>query len=239
VTIFDVLRPALDDAIAPHASAFEEQYHHYRRAFPGTALTRAAGALRDPHVVTAVKKRGQAVAVYSCGELDFVLSAGIRASRIVMHDDGITAAPIRRAFNAGVGRLVLGCRQQVPVMAACAGRPPQVLVDVTTDCADRTIAAVLARPAFDLIGLHAALAPDARLDAYADTAAQMIAQMAHVRREHGIIMTRVSLAGGEVLSDGTAAVGLLRRTSAELEYAFDEGCARYRFPRPALILALQ
>ena len=239
MTIFDVLRPALDDAITLHVPALDDRHRDYRRAFPGTAFTRPAGALRQPDVARAVKKRGQVVAVHSCEELDFALSAGIPASRITMLDDGITAAPIRRAFNAGVGRLILGCCQQVPVMAACAGQSPRILVDVTTECADRAIAAVSTRPRFEIIGLHAALAPDAQRDAYVDTAAQMIATMSHVRHEHGTIMTRVSLAGGVVLSDGTAPVSGLRRLSADLEDAFDDACARYRFPRPALILALQ
>jgi diaminopimelate decarboxylase len=239
VTIFDVLRPELDDAISPHVPELDDRHRDYRRAFPGTAFTLAAAALRQSDVARAVKRRRQVVAVHSCEELDSVLSAGIPPSRIVMHDDGITAAPIRRAFNAGTGRLVLGCCQQVSVMAACAGRPPRILVDVTTDCADRTIAAVVARPRFELIGLHAALAPDAHLGAYADTAARMIATMSHVRREYGTIMTRVSLAGGEVLSDGTVPASVLRWMSADLQDALDEACGRYRFPRPALILALQ
>lgn len=217
--------------------AVSQHYRDYRTAFPRTGITYPADALRQPEIAAAVRKRGHSVDVHCCDELDSVLSAGIAAPRIVMHDDGITAAPIRRAVNAGVGRLVLGCCQQVAVMAACGGRPPRVLVDLTTDCADATIAAVLARPRLDLIGLHARLTPEAHQAVYADTVAQMIAKMAHVRREHGIILTQVSLAGGDVLSDRAAATTVLGTLAAELEDTFDEACARYRFPRPALILA--
>lgn len=213
-------------------------YRDYRKAFSWAGITCAAAALRQPEVATAVRKRGQSVDVRSCEELTFVLSAGVPAPRIVMHDDGITAAPIRCAVNAGVGRLVLGCcQQQVAVLAGCAGRSQRVLVDVTTDCASDTIAAVLGRPRLNLIGLHARLTPEAPLTAYADTVARMIAQMAHIRREQDIILTRVSLAGGDVLSDRTAATGVLRGLAAELEDAFDDACARFRFPRPALVLA--
>jgi diaminopimelate decarboxylase len=265
VTIFDVLRPIRDDTISLDDSALGDafrgriadqlsipgstsssgvaardvlrHYRDYRKSFFWAGITFPAEALGQPEVATSVRKRGHSVDVRSGDELTSVMLAGVPAPRIVMHDDGITAAPIRCAVNAGVGRLILGCCQQVGVLAACTGRPQRVLVDVMTDCASDTIAAVLARPRLDLIGLHARLTPEAHPTAYADAVAQMIAQMAHIRREQDVILTRVSLAGGDVLSDRTAATGVLRGLAAELEDAFDDACARYRFPRPALILA--
>ena len=236
--IFDVLRPDDTKAYAdPAARDVLRRYRDCRTAFPGTGITCAAEALRQPDVATAVRKRGPLVDVHSCEELAFVISAGIPPRRIVMHDDGITAAPIRRAVNAGVGRLVLGCYRQVAVVAAGGRQSPPILVDVTTDGAGDTIAAVLARPHLDLVGLHVRLASDADRTAYAGTVARMIAQMAHVRREHGVILTRASMAGGEVLSNRTTAMAVLRAVAAELEDAFDDACTQYRFPRPALILA--
>lgn len=213
--------------------------HHreYRKAFPRTGITMAADALRRSDVATAVRTQPCSVDVRSCDELSFVLSVGIPASRIVLRDDGITAAPLRRAVNAGVGRLVLGCCQQVAVLAACGAHTPPVLVDVTTDCASDTIAAVLGRPQLELVGLHARLTPGEHRTAYAPRVARMIAEMAHLRCAHGTILTRVSLAGGEVLSDETVSAGVLRGLAADLEDTIDDACARYRFPRPAVILA--
>jgi diaminopimelate decarboxylase len=49
-------------------------------------------------------------------------------------------------------------------------------------------------------------------------------------------LTRVSLAGGDVLSGTKAEWGDLQALTAALEDAFDDACARFRFPRPALIL---
>jgi diaminopimelate decarboxylase len=235
VILFDVRHPTpkvdcQDDVL--------RRYRDYRKTLRWAGITCAADALRQPEVAAAVRKRGHCVDVHSCEELAFVVVAGIPAPRIVMHDDGITAAPIRCGVNARVGRFILGCRDQVDVLAACADRPQRVLVDVSTG-SDDAIAAVFARPHLDLIGLHAWLAPDAIPTEYADTAARMIAQMADIRREHHVIPTRVSLAGGGVLSDRAAAPNALRRLAAELDDAFDDACARFRFPRPALILAAQ
>lgn len=263
--IFDILRPTLDDTTSPdeqapggghrwlgaerlhgpHSTASADvaardvlrRYRDYRMAFAQAAITCTAEALRQPEVATAVRKRGQPVDVHSCEELAFVMSAGIASPQIVMHDDGATAAPIRRAVHAGVGRVVLGCCRQVAVVAACGRQCPPILVDVSTDCAGDAIAAVLDRPRLDLVGLHARLTPDADRTAYADKVAQMIAQMAHLRSEHGIILTRISMVGGEVLSDRGATGGGLHALAAALEDAFDDACVRYRFPRPALILA--
>jgi diaminopimelate decarboxylase len=181
-------------------------------------------------------KHGHTVDVCTYGELDLALALGIPAARIVMHDDGRTAAPIRCAVNAGVGRLVIGCTEQVKVLASCVQRPQRILVDVTTDRADAAVAAVFACRRLDLIGLHARLTPTADLADYAVSVAQMVIRMARIRRQHDVILTRVSLAGGDALSGATAGVDDLRTLAAALEDIVDDVCARVRFPRPALIL---
>jgi len=256
VTIFDVSHSALDAEISPADHAHQDRsrlrrasrssspmrdvlghYRAYRAAFPTAAISCAGQALWQPEVAAGVKKRGYSVDVHSCDELDVAVSAGIPVSRIVVHDDGITAAPIRRAVGAGVGGLVLRCCQQVGVVSACGGRPPLILVDISADCADATIAAVLGRPQLNLIGLQARLSSGAHRWACAETVTEVIALMAHVRREHGVILARVSLVGGEVMADCAATTSVLRELANELDDAFDDACARYRFPRPALMLA--
>ncbi|GAB7069401.1 hypothetical protein [Mycolicibacterium hodleri] len=250
MTIFALFHPALDDVASPAGGFLADRttkpvtaqdvlrrYRQYRAVFPRTGITVAAQALRLPAVAEAVKKRGHSVDARSCEELVLALATGIPAQRIVMHDDGITAAPIRRAVNAGVGRLVLTCCRQVGVLEACVGRPPRVMLDVTTDCVDDAVDAVLARPRIDLIGFQARLRRDACRSAYAETAVEMISRMAHVRRERGVILTRISMSGGAILSDRTTAPCVLRELAAELDDAFDDACARYHFPRPALTLA--
>ena len=121
----------------------------YRKAFRGAAVTCPAEILWQPDVAAAVSKHGHTVDVHSYGELDFALSLGIPAARIVMHDDGRTAARIRCAVNAGVGRIVMASSGQVKVLASCVQRPQRVLADLTTDGAAGD--AVLACRRLDLI----------------------------------------------------------------------------------------
>lgn len=213
-------------------------YLLYRKAFPWAGITCPAEAVRLPAVAKWVKKHGYAIDVRSSDELTLAISAGIPPARIIMHDSGATTGPIRRAVNVGVGRFVIGSSQQIAVLASCAQRPQRVLIDVTTDQAHDAVNAVLARNRLNLIGLHFRLVPEAAQTAsYADVVGRMIAQMAQVRRDHGVILTRGSLAGGSGLSGWTHGVIDLPELAAAIEDAFDHDCARYRFPRPALVLA--
>ena len=242
MTIFDLFHPTprADTDAADRTGAVQRdalgRLTLYRKAFRGAAITCPAEVLWQPDVAAAVKKHGHTVDVHSYGELDFALSLGIPAARIVVHDDGRTAAPVRCAVNAGVGRIVIGCSGQVKVLASSVNRSQRVLIDVTTEGADATVAAVFACRRLDLIGLHARLTPTADLVDYTVSVAQMVIRMARIRREHDVILSRVSLAGGDALSGATVGVGELRTLAAALDDIFDDVCARCRFPRPALIL---
>jgi diaminopimelate decarboxylase len=210
----------------------------YRKAFPWAGITCPAEAVRAPAAAAWVKKRGHAVDAHSCEELALAVSVGIRPARIILHDDGVTAAPLRCAVNVGAGRFIIGCPQQVAVLSSCARQPQRVLIDVTAGHAEDAVHAVVARRRLNLIGLHARVAPETdQADRYAELVEQMIAQMAQIRRDHDILLTRVSLAGGDALSAGAALPGRLRVLAAAIEDAFDAACARYYFPRPALVLA--
>ena len=213
-------------------------YSLYRKAFPWAGITCPAEAVRVPAVAKWVKKHGYAIDVRSSDELTLAISADIPPARIIMHDDGATAGPIRRAVNVGVGRFVISSSQQIAVLASCAQRPQRVLIDVTTDQARDAVNVVLARNRLNLIGLHFRLVPEAaQIARYADVVGRMIAQMAQIRRDYGVILTRVSLAGGNGLSGRTPGAIDLPELAAAIEDAFDHDCARYRFPRPALVLA--
>jgi diaminopimelate decarboxylase len=260
VTIFDLLHSTPTDATTPYEAGREvvdgghgappaavtpvrgDQHDAlgrltlYRKAFRATAITCPAELLRQTDIEAAVRKHGHTVDVHSLDELGFAISVGIPVARIVVHDDGRTAAPIRCGANAGVGRFVVACSEQIKVLARCVQRPQRILVDVTTDGADATVGAAFAWRRLDLVGLHARLTPTSGLTEYVDVVAQMVARMAWIRRQHRVILTRVSLAGGDVLSGTKAEWGDLQALTTALEDAFDDACARFRFPRPALIL---
>ncbi len=169
-----------------------------------------------------------------CAEgLDIALSAGVDPVRIVMHRSDWTAGPVRRAVNAGVGRFVVSSSKQIALLDHCGQRPQRVLIDVSAGPADAAAADIAARERLNLIGLHCRL--DDR-DAGTDVVRAMIAQMSWVVRRHGVILARVSLADFETADWGCES-GDLRGIAEAINDAVEDGCARHRFPRPALALS--
>jgi diaminopimelate decarboxylase len=123
------------------------------------------------------------------------------------------------------------------VLAHCTQKPRWVLVDVTT--ADGRVAeGVLECAGLRLIGLHLRMESSSpTADCYAAAVGQLIAQMAHLRRQIGVLLTRVSVAGAGALSPSPLTSRSLVALDAAIEDAIDDACARHRFPRPVLVLA--
>jgi diaminopimelate decarboxylase len=108
---------------------------------------------------------------------------------------------------------------------------------VTTQSADAVAAQVMARPRLDLIGLHCRLGEAGR-DAAGDGVQEMIAQMSWIRCKYDVILTRVSIAEFHAAEAGCDR-SYLRVVSEDLDEAIDDACARYRYPRPALVIAMR
>jgi diaminopimelate decarboxylase len=209
----------------------------YQKAFPGAEVTYPVAALRLPAVAHWVRRHGRAVEVHSSDELERAVSAGIQPVRVVMLRGDATASPLRRSVNIGVGRFVVSSASQVALLASCAQRPPRVLVNVTSDLAEGTIENVVAQNRVNLIGLHNQLSNDVIDDAsLAEVVGRMIAQMAQIRRHHTLLLTRLSLAGGGAVF-GADYRARLRRLDNVIEDAVDDSCARWRFPRPLIVLS--
>jgi hypothetical protein len=225
------LDPRLDVTVALRRCAT------YRKALRAGAISYPAGILWMEPVSNWVKLHGVSVDVTSADELELAVAEGISPPRLVMHCADATARQIRLAVNAGVGRLVVHSGQQIALLASCAQRPQRLLVDVTAQPADVLAAAIMARQRLDLIGLHCRLG-DAGRDAAGDSVQEMIAQMSWIRCKYDVILTRVSIAefhAAEVGCDRS----YLRVVSEDLDEAIDDACARYRYPRPALVVAMR
>jgi hypothetical protein len=225
------LDPRLDVTVALRRCAT------YRNALRAGAISYPAGILWMEQVSNWVKRHGVSVDVMTADELELAVAEGISPPRLVMHCADATARPIRLAVNAGVGRFVVHSGQQIALLASCAQRPQRLLVDVTAQPADVLAAAIMAGQRLDLIGLHCRLG-DAGRDAAGDSVREMIAQMSWIRCKYDVILTRVSLAefhAAEVGCDRS----YLRVVSEDLDEAIDDACARYRHPRPALVVAMR
>ncbi len=121
--------------------------------------------------------------------------------------------------------------EQIEVLAACADRTQQVVLDPKDAEADALALQVLAHPELDLVGLHCRL--EATDDAIgAAKLRRMIAEMAWLRRQHGVLPTRLSLAHLNV--GECAEPWVLRRVAEAIYEVVGDACARHRYPRPAL-----
>lgn len=207
----------------------------YRDAFRGTAVSYPAAVLGFDALATWIRRHGVTVDVTTDRELDFALAKGIEPMRIVMHLGDRVAASIPNAVNAGAARFVIGSSQQIAVLAANADRIQRVVIDVTDLRPEALVPQVLAHRGVELIGLHCRT--DACVDAIgAINLREMVAAMSGIRREHGILLTSVSLAGLE-LGERCLQPRILRCVAEAIGEVIGDACARHRYPRPALTVS--
>ncbi len=206
----------------------------YRNAFKGIAVSFPAALLEFDALTAWIRRHRVTVDVTTAGELDRALASGIAPMRIVMHP-GSGAAPIRHAVKAEAARFVVSSSQQIAILADSANRIQRVVIDATDDAAGTLASGALAHRGLDLIGLHCRLDdPDDPIGAI--KLRRLIAEMSWIRREHAILLTRISLAGLDV-GEHCLEPRILRRVAEAIGEVIGDACARHRYPRPALTLA--
>jgi pyridoxal-dependent decarboxylase-like protein len=204
----------------------------YRKAFRGTAVTYPAEVLRLDAVANWIREQGVGIEVASIEDLDRVRLAGIDAARVVKHCHGeVSLAACRAAF----GRFVVESGEQIAKLADNPlERPQRVLVDEKS--ADELAAEVLTHQQLHLVGLHSRRG-DVDEHELTQTVVGMIAKMACVGRRHAVLLTRLSLGNLDV-SECDGDLRSLRRLAKVIEQAIEDGCIRYRYPRPAVTVSL-
>jgi hypothetical protein len=206
----------------------------YRKAFRGAAISYPATVLRMDAPATWIRRHGVGVDVATAEELDRSLAAGIAPQRIVMHCREGAAGPTRLAVNARIGRFVVNSSQQLAILASGDRRPQRVLIDVTSQSAEALSAEVSACGRLDLIGLHCQLGGAG--DTGRNDVFEMVAQMSRIRRQYGVILTRLSFAEDEA-SDWRCERSDVSRVAEVLNDALEDASARHRYPQPALVLS--
>jgi diaminopimelate decarboxylase len=96
--------------------------------------------------------------------------------------------------------------------------------------ADAAIDAALGDVRLRLIG------PESCVDAtaaYAEVVDQLIGQMEHVRRSHGVVLDCLGLTA----SEDFGAQAVLSEVATTIDYALDDACARFHFPRPLVVFS--
>ena len=207
----------------------------YRDEFRGTSVSYPAAALGFDALAAWIRRHGVTVDVMTDGELAFALAKEIDPMHIVMHPGDRVAASIPNAVNAGAARFVVGSSRQIAVLADNADRIQRIVIDASDRSADALVPQILAHHGLELIGLHCRT--DDRVDAIgAVKLREMIAAMSAIRRDYGILLTSVSLAGLEV-GERCLQPRILRCVAEAIGEVIGDACARHHYPRPALTVS--
>ena len=165
----------------------------YRNAFKGTAISYPAALLGFDALRAWILRNRVTVDVATAGELDRAIATGIDPSRMVHHSTDGSAASIRSAVHFGAARFVVNSSQQIEILTDSADRIQRVVIDPTDAAVDTLARKVVTHPGLDLIGLHCTVDDDDPIGAA--KLRRMVAEMWRIRRDHGVLLTRISLAG--------------------------------------------
>jgi|SoiMethySBSTD1v2_1073268.scaffolds.fasta_scaffold309612_2 Pyridoxal-dependent decarboxylase, pyridoxal binding domain len=202
----------------------------YRKAFRGVAISYPAEALCLYPVARWIRSHGVTVDVGSVDELRRAGAAGILVPQIVMHCNGVTTPVLHCAVNIGVGRFVVDSMNQVSSLATGMGRMRQVVVDTSASDAEHLAEAVAEQRRLNLIGFHHRLT---EADDAVEAIGAIMARMWLYRREHPVVLTRISLAG----FDGGDDPRRLRHIAAMIDDAVEDACIRFHCPRSSVTIA--
>src|SRR3984893_10254549 len=245
---------------------FRCRARRYRRAARGIGnmeVVYSGKSLLTTAVARWAREEGLGIDVCSSGELAVALAGGVEPARIVVHGNARSPDELRDAIRTGVGRIVLDSCVEIAYLAGLARRRQPVLIRVTPDIdihghravttgisdqkfgftIDRGNAAdavkrVLVHPVLDLVALHCHIGSqvtDAAL--YGEAIHRMIAAMADIRTQHGVILTELNIGGGHGIPYLPGERGLnIGELAAVIEDALDEACAAEHFPRPTIVV---
>ena len=258
-------KPADPGADGMHSLSVEQEdlrrCQTYRKSFPMTEIALPATALRNRAVAKWVTDHRVTVDVHTGEELAVAISAGVHLSRLTLHADALSESDLCAAIRLGVGRIVVGSVGQIDLLRSVVVQRAQDVVvrmtDVNTpvltmaDAGDRVacgfrfdsneadiaIAAILDHEWLNLVGLHCDVGlQDHDFVSYPAAIGHMIAEMAQVRRTHGVVLARLGLGGGRAVPTGDWAVEL-PELARQIEDALDDSCATLRYPRPLVVLS--
>jgi Pyridoxal-dependent decarboxylase, pyridoxal binding domain len=196
--------------------------NRWRKAFRDADVAYPATVLAIPLAASWIRERGCGVDAHSPQGIAFAMSAGVAPARVMFHCNSATGRTITDALSLGVGQFIVDSESGVVMLGACAERPQHVLIEVTGDGTDGLVAAVLAEEQLTLTGFYN------EADNPADAVLPIFELMADVRSRRGLLLSRMGVAvrDGHPTSPESLAEAICD--------AVEEGCARFRLPRPAL-----
>src|SRR5690242_11112660 len=106
----------------------------FAAAFAGADVYYAGKAFLCRAVVRIIEEEGLFLDVCTGGELAVALSAGFPPERLGLHGNNKSTPELRRALDAGVGRIIVDSFEEIERLTALArelGKRPRVMVRVT------------------------------------------------------------------------------------------------------------
>jgi len=216
----------LDEAdFRQRAVAFRDAFQVAFAALSGGEVYYASKAFTCTAVARWIAEDGLGLDVCSGGELAVGLRGGVPAARMTLHGNNKSDAEIRRALEAGVGRIAvdeLGEIDRIADAAAALGVRARVLLRVTVGVEAHTheyvstahedqkfglslsdgvaaegVRRTLARPELELLGLHSHIGSQIfDTEGFEVAIRRLLALHARTVAEHGYAMPDLDLGGG-------------------------------------------
>jgi diaminopimelate decarboxylase len=243
-----------------------EHARAYRATLPEAEVAFASKALCTKAVLRWVAEEGMSLDTCSAGEIAVARAIGFPAERILLHGNAKTPEDLKAALGYGVRRIVLDSLDEIEQLGALARHSQQVMIRVTPnvkadthqaittgtegqkfgfsllpsvrDNLDRAVAAVLAQPSLQLVGLHCHIGSQvSRVDRYEEAARKMVEVLAYVRDAYGVTLPELDLGGGHAVPYRPGEPefdldGYARRLRVALGYE----CSAQGFPSPHLTI---
>jgi len=204
---------------------FRSRCREFREAFGGSDVYYAGKAFLCKAVVRIIGEEGLRLDVCSGGELTVALAAGMRPDRIGLHGNNKSPAELRRALEAGVGRIVVDSFDEIDRLTALARElkvRPNVMVRVTVGveahtheyiatahedqkfgfsltggAAAEAVDRILRTDVLNLIGLHSHIGSQIFDTSGFELATRRVLGLhAQVRDRHGLELPELDLGGG-------------------------------------------
>jgi len=205
---------------------FRARARAWRTAFgQGADVYYAGKAFLSRAVVRWLREEGLNLDVCSGGELATALSAGMPAERIALHGNNKSVAEIRRAIEAGVGRIVLDSFQEIVRVAHIArdlGKRQKVQIRITVGVEAHThefiatahedqkfgiplaggqaaeaVRRALQLDSLELTGVHSHIGSQIfDMSGFEVAARRVVGLLKTIRDEHGVELPEIDLGGG-------------------------------------------
>ncbi len=203
---------------------FRQRARAFKTAFAGAEVYYAGKAFLSLASVRWIDDEGLCLDVCSGGELAVALRAGFEPARIGFHGNNKSVAELRRAVEAGVGRIIVDSMAEIDRLAevsAVIGRRQPVLVRVTAGVEAHTheyiatahedqkfglsitegdaflaMQAITAHDCLELVGLHSHIGSQIFDTAGFEVAARRVLALFVRGLEAGMPLTELDLGGG-------------------------------------------